>query len=82
MWLGQPFSEPLAGEEARQLALVIFNTFRMDIEKQHLSLLDMSEQLFKLAFELQAASTEDAAERLQRMIALAKAVNGSLEQAA
>lgn len=82
MWPGHHFSEQMTGEEARQLALVMFNTFRMDLEKQQLNLLDLSEQLFKLAFEIQAASTEEAAERLQRMIMLAKAVTERFEQAA
>ena len=82
MWPAPPFSESMTGEEARQLALVMFNTFRLDLEKQQLNLLDLSEQLFKLAFEIQAASTEEAAERLQRMITLAKAVTERFEQAA
>lgn len=82
MWPAHPFSEQMTGEEARQLALVMFNTFRMDLEKQQLNLLDLSEQLFKLAFEIQAASTEEAAERLQRMIMLAKSVTERFEQAA
>ncbi len=65
-------SELSRGDEAYQLALVMFNTFRTDIEKRNLALIDLSEQLFELAFKLQAVSTAEAAERLERMIALAR----------
>ena len=68
-------------DEAHELALVMFNTFRMDIEKRNLALLDLSEQLFDLAFKLQSVSALDAAERLQRMIARARAAS-SLDEAA
>lgn len=74
-------SEQNSVEDAHQLALVMFNTFRMDIEKRNLALIDLSEQLFQLAFKLQAVSADDAAERLQRMIALARRA-GRLGEAA
>ena len=72
--MAQPgdFSERTSMDEAYQLALVMFNTFRLDIEKRNLALIDLSEQLFELAFKLQAVSAEDAAERLQRMIECAR----------
>lgn len=82
MWPTSSHSEPVSVDEAHQLALVIFNTFRMDFEKRNLALLDMAEQLFRLAFELQAASTDEAAERLQRMIAVARHATEQLERAA
>ncbi len=81
----RPASDPSDGfstDDAHQLALVMFNTFRMDFEKRNLALLDMAEELFRLAFELQAASADDAAERLQRMIALARMASTRFEQAA
>lgn len=65
-------SDVSRGNEAYELALVMFNTFRTDIEKRNLALIDLSEQLFELAFKLQVVSTAEAAERLQRMIALAR----------
>ncbi|MBU3730951.1 MAG: hypothetical protein FGM26_05345 [Beijerinckiaceae bacterium] len=74
-------SETSRCAEAYELALVMFNTFRLDIEKRNLALIDLSEQLFELAFKLQAVSTEDAAERLQRMITLARQA-ASLDKAA
>lgn len=74
-------SEQSSLAEAHQLALVMFNTFRMDLEKHNLSLFDVAEQLFELAFRFQAVSTEDAAEHLHRMIALARNA-GKLDQAA
>ena len=61
-------------DEAHHLALVMFNTFRMDIEKRDLALIDLSESLFRLAFSLQSVSPEDAAERLERMIQFARQV--------
>jgi len=68
-------------DEAHELALVMFNTFRADIEKRNLALLDLSEQLFELAFKLQAVSAAEAAERLQRMIALTRSAS-ALDEAA
>lgn len=75
------FSDQASLDEAHQLALVMFNTFRMDIEKRNLALIDLSERLFALAFTLQAVSAEEAAERLQRMIALTR-LAGRLDEAA
>jgi hypothetical protein len=75
-------SDILSSDDAHQLALVMFNTFRMDFEKRNLALLDMAEELFSLAFELQAASADDAAERLQRMIAVARLASERFERAA
>jgi hypothetical protein len=60
----------------------MFNTFRIDFEKRNLALLDMAEELFRLAFELQAASADEAAERLQRMIAVARLATERFEKAA
>lgn len=76
------YSEGSASDDAHQLALVMFNTFRMDFEKRNLALLDMAEEMFRLAFELQAASADDAAERLQRMISLARLATERFERAA
>jgi hypothetical protein len=42
----------------------------------------MAEEMFRLAFELQAASADDAAERLQRMISLARLATERFERAA
>lgn len=75
------FSSQASVDEAHQLALVMFNTFRTDLEKRNLALIDLSEQLFALALKLQAVSAEDAAERLQRMIALIR-MPGELDRAA
>jgi hypothetical protein len=75
-------SEGSVSDDAHQLALVMFNTFRMDFEKRNLALLDMAEEMFRLAFELQAASADDAAERLQRMISLARLATERFERAA
>ena len=75
-------SDVLSSSDAHQLALVMFNTFRIDFEKRNLALLDMAEELFRLAFELQAASADEAAERLQRMIAVARLATERFEKAA
>ena len=75
-------SEASSPDDAHQLALVMFNTFRMDFEKRNLALLDMAEEMFRLAFELQAASADDAAEHLQRMISVARLATERFEQAA